>query len=118
VSRVLLLEDHEGARFVMRQALAALGYECRAVASAKSLLQAVVTFEPDVIIYEWATRTEQRVGLSQQIREKAGLHPVVVIVLSAVDEPAGFRASERIDAYLTKPMNVAALEPFIRRGTR
>jgi DNA-binding response OmpR family regulator len=118
VRRVLLLEDHDGSRFVMRQAFASLGYECRAVGNTNGLLQAVTAFDPDVIIYEWATRGEQRLGLSHQVREQTGRHPVVVIVLSAVDEPPGFRASESIDAYLTKPMNLATLESLIRRHGR
>jgi CheY-like chemotaxis protein len=116
--RILMLEDHEGSRYVMRQALTALGHDCKAVSTTRAVLSAIETYEPDVIIYEWYTRTDERIGLSVRLRQRVESteRTIAILILSSIDEPEGFREREAIDAYLTKPMNLAELEPFLKRS--
>jgi CheY-like chemotaxis protein len=117
--RILLLDDHEGSRYVMRHALMSFGHDCKAVSSTRAALLAVETYGPEVIIYEWYTRTDERIGLSLRFRERTapGVKALAIIVLSSADEPEGFRDREDIDAYLTKPMKPAELELVLRRAT-
>lgn len=112
--RVLLLEDHEGSRFVTRYALRSLGHECVAVGDVQAALLLTGSFAPDVVIYEWNTRNEQRVGLAATFRERSPGRALVLIALSAVEEPPGFRERERIDGYLTKPFHPRDLVPLLR----
>jgi CheY-like chemotaxis protein len=112
--RVLLLEDHEGSRFVTRYALRSLGHDCMAVGDVPTALRLTSSFAPDVVIYEWSTRNEQRFGLGARFRESAQARSLVLIALSAADEPPGFRQRERIDGYLTKPFRPGDLVPLLR----
>ncbi len=113
--RILMLEDHEGSREVMRHMLSLLGHDCHAVSTTSAALCAIDTYVPDVVIYEWYTRSDERTGLGTRFRERAKVCGVMlaVVVLSAVDEPDGFCAREAIDAYLTKPVRPAELEAVL-----
>jgi len=112
--RVLLLEDHEASRFVTRYALRSLGHDCMAVGDVPTALRLTSSFAPDLVIYEWSTRKEQRFGLASRFREMAPARSLVLIALSAVDEPPGFRERETIDGYLTKPFRPHDLVPLLR----
>ena len=114
--RIVLLDDHKGSRFVTRYLLVLLGHDCKAVESTEAALTAIDTFKPDLIIYEWYARCDVRLGLSVRLRARAAAYRAVpaVIILSALDEPAGFREHEAIDAYLTKPIGPSELEAALR----
>ena len=103
-TRILLLDDHDGSRLVMRYALTALGYDCLAVGDTLAALTITGVFEPHAILYEWSTRSGERAGLSFRFRDRLPERALSVVILSALDEPDDFRSREEIDAYLIKPL--------------
>lgn len=115
VRRVLLLDDHQGSRIATHYGITALGYDCKAVGSVDALFTAFASYQPDAIIYEWSCRSDSRDGLGARLRAHAAdrrLH-IAVIILSALDEPRGFRQREEVDAYLTKPFQNAELKTVL-----
>ena len=100
--RVLLFDEHAGSRVVMSYALAALGYECVAVGEVDHALFLAPKFDPHVVIYEWHSRPSRH-GLGRAFRDCRPNRSLVVIVLSSIDEPTGFREREAVDCYLMKP---------------
>jgi CheY-like chemotaxis protein len=106
--RILLLDDHDGSRAIMVSVLTLHGHSCRVVDTPAQLVDAVSTFQPDLIIYDWNPRSKDRAGLASRLKHAASAlerHPQIVVV-SVIDEPDRFCEREGVDAYFTKPMRV------------
>lgn len=74
------------------------------------------SFRPHVVLYEWNLRNSVGTGLARSIRGAAVGTGPMVIALSTLDEPEGFRLSEEIDGYLTKPFQVELLDAFVTKA--
>lgn len=72
----------------------------------------VASLALDVVIYEWNLRHGAR-GFVRRLRA-VSMTRLRVIVLSAQDEPVGFRDAEDVDAYLVKPFDIEQLESVLR----
>jgi two-component system phosphate regulon response regulator PhoB len=109
------MDDHEDVRSMLCAALTHRGHECQNVGTCAEALQALASYVPDVVVFEWALRTESGVGLAQELRERASSlgYALVIIVLSVRDEPSGFVRREQVDAYATKPLTVDDLEALV-----
>ena len=104
--RILLFDPHAQSRTTASWVLTKRGYLCEHADSTASAIAAIDAFRPDVVIYEWDVRGDDALGLAKQMRARAQQYgrELVVIAVSAVDEPAGFCQREDIDAYFTKPV--------------
>jgi CheY-like chemotaxis protein len=94
--RVLVLDDDDGSRAITKYVLEEAGHVCEVVVSALAALAAIVTFAPDVVLYEWDLRGDAGIGLAARLRAaSAGLgRALVVIAVSVLDETPAFRARE------------------------
>jgi CheY-like chemotaxis protein len=110
--RVLIVDEHGPSIAVLFHALTSRGFTCERACSAELALARVASFQPDVVIYEWNLSAGGR-GLPQRLRA-ASTRALAVIALSTLDEPAGFREMEQVDAYLMKPLDVAQLDSLMR----
>jgi two-component system response regulator AtoC len=79
--RVLVVDDEENIRLVLRTLLKKHGYEVEVADSGESALAALDSFDPDVILTD--VRMPRMGGLDLLATIKAKQHPATVIVMSA-----------------------------------
>ncbi len=79
--RVLVVDDEENIRLVLRTLLKKHGYEVEVADSGESALAALDSFDPDVILTD--VRMPRMGGLDLLATLKAKQHPATVIVMSA-----------------------------------
>jgi two-component system, cell cycle response regulator DivK len=115
--RVLLVEDTEDNRFMMRVLLEMSGYR---VAEATNGAEAVRTAEhekPELILMDLSLPLVDGLAATRRIRELPDLRNVPIIAVSAHDS-ADFHAealAAGCDAYITKPIDFTELEDLITR---
>jgi DNA-binding response OmpR family regulator len=122
--RVLIVDDYQDLRTLIYERLARSGYVCETVASGDAALEIVVSYQPDVVIFEWRLSDGSGIGLANQLRNWAQqqgrtLH---IFVYSTQPEPEGFCARELVDAYFSKLTHVddllVALELYLCSADR
>jgi two-component system, cell cycle response regulator DivK len=113
---VLLVEDTEDNRFMMRRLLEMSGYR---VSEAINGLEAVRTAQhekPQIILMDLSLPVVDGLAATRLIRELTELHNVPIIAVSAHDT-ADFHAealAAGCDAYITKPIDFTELEDLIK----
>jgi len=110
--RLLIVDEHEPSRQTLLVGFAQRGYACEAVGTEAAALLALATFDPHVVILEWANRRDVESGVTARMRARSA-RPLCIIVVSFADEPPGFRDREQIDAYLIKPALVDEIEAVL-----
>jgi len=113
--RILVLDEHDLSRAVLRALLVRDGYECCEVETFTAALTAIETFDPHIVIYEPHLRAACCVGIARSFRSRARARgrSLVLIAISALDEPEDFRSREDVDAYLTKPFRAEELHEVL-----
>ena len=113
---VLLVEDTEDSRFMMRRLLEMAGYS---VLEARNGEEAVVVTRdqsPDVILMDLSLPVIDGLQATRLIRDLPHSQDTPIVVVSAHDM-ADFEAEARAagcDQYLTKPIDFTELEQVIR----
>jgi DNA-binding response OmpR family regulator len=92
------------------------GYDCAVALTADEALAAIDAHRSEAVVLEWDFRDGSGVGLAARLRARAAVQArdLVVIALSAIDEPEGFREREQVDDYFVKPMSVSLIDRWIR----
>jgi len=114
-ARVLLVEDTEDNRFMMRRLLEMSGYR---VAEATNGAEAVRTAEyerPEIILMDLSLPIIDGLAATRRIRQLPELESIPIIAVSAHDT-ADFHAealAAGCDAYVTKPIDYSELEDLI-----
>lgn len=112
---VLLVEDTEDNRMMMRRLLELSGYQ---VSEAVNGLEAVILAEretPNIILMDLSLPIVDGLAATRQIRQLPNLATVPIIAVSAHDT-ADFHAealAAGCDAYITKPVDYTELEDLI-----
>jgi len=107
--RLLVVDEDMITRSVLQQAYRLRGHACSTAATSSAALAAVAADPPEVVILDWSFRDGSGVGLAGRMRHVCP-HQLVIVVVSVLDEPDGFRAREAIDDYLVKPVTAEAVE--------
>jgi DNA-binding response OmpR family regulator len=115
--KVLVVDEHYPSVAVLCHALTSHAYICIGVTSAAAALDVILSFRPDAVVYEWNLRDGKGIGLAKRLRDLSP-QEIMLIALSALDEPENFCANEQVDAYVTKPFDLAQLESMFARGVR
>jgi DNA-binding response OmpR family regulator len=100
--RLLIVDDNSLALSIEALLFRRCGYDVVCAAGANEALAAIRGHQPDVVLLEWALRSGDGVGLAGRMRAAARHHPIAIVVLSALDEPAGVCAAEGFDDYFVK----------------
>lgn len=114
-TRILLVEDTEDNRVMMRRLLEMSGY---AVTEAVNGMEAVAQAEreePEVILMDLSLPLVDGLAATRKIRQMPGLKGVPIIAVSAHDT-MDFHAealAAGCDAYITKPIDYGELEGLI-----
>lgn len=115
--RVLLVEDTEDNRFMMRRLLEMSGYEVSEAINGLEAVLAAGQDVPDIILMDLSLPMVDGLAATRQIRRLPKLETVPIIAVSAHDT-ADFHAealSAGCNAYITKPIDYAELEDLITR---
>jgi two-component system cell cycle response regulator DivK len=114
-TKVLLVEDTEDNRFMMKRLLEMSSYEVVEAVNGKEAVEIAIEEQPDIILMDLSLPFIDGLGATRRIRKLPGLNQVPIIAVSAHDT-ADFHneaLSAGCDAYITKPIDFAQLEALV-----
>jgi CheY-like chemotaxis protein len=109
--RVLVVEDHEDTRFMLKLLLEHEGYAIMEVADGLEAVEIAGRERPDLVLMDGSLPGLDGLSATRRIRETESLRGVPIIALSG-HVGADFRAEARAagcDALLTKPIDLSQL---------
>jgi two-component system KDP operon response regulator KdpE len=116
-SRILVVEDDPRVQHLLRQQLAARGYQVQVVDNAEEALDLVADDEPTVMLVDINLPGESGLELCRQVREWSS---VPIILLTAIDTPETKIQGLQLgaDDYVTKPFHTGELIARIQAAER
>ena len=116
---VLVVEDFEDNRFMMRRLLEMSGYRVIEAVNGKQAVEAAVSERPDLILMDLSLPMLDGLAATRRIREAEGLGRVPIVAVSAHDS-ADFHAealAAGCNEYVTKPIDFDQLVQLLDRLT-
>ena len=114
---VLVVEDFEDNRFMMRRLLEMSGYRVVEAVNGEQAVEAAVRERPDLILMDLSLPKLDGLAATRRIRQQDGLGRVPIVAVSAHDT-ADFHAdalAAGCNEYVTKPIDFDHLESLLRR---
>ena len=114
-TKVLLVEDTEDNRFMMRRLLEMSSYEVVEAVNGKEAVDLAKEAEPDVILMDLSLPVIDGLGATRRIRQLPNMNRVPIIAVSAHDTSDFHNEAlaAGCDAYITKPIDFAELEKLV-----
>jgi len=115
--RVLLVEDSEDNRFMMKRLLEMSGYEVVEAINGEQAVNTAQTMQPDLILMDLSLPRVDGLAATRRIRRLPPLKNVPIVVVSAHDT-ADFHAealASGCNEYVTKPIDFGQLELLLKR---
>ena len=116
-SNMLLVEDTEDNRFMMRRLLEMSGYQVSEARNGEEAVQVAASEKPDLILMDLSLPVIDGLAATRLIRKLPGLDKVPIIAVSAHDT-ADFQSEALVagcNEYITKPIDFGELESLIAR---
>ena len=116
---VLVVEDFEDNRFMMRRLLEMSGYRVVEAVNGQEAVEAALRFTPDLILMDLSLPLLDGLAATRRIREQSPLKNVPIVAVSAHDT-ADFHAdalAAGCNEYVTKPIDFDELEILLQRLT-
>jgi CheY-like chemotaxis protein len=113
---VLIVEDDEDARYLMRLELEHLGYLIVEAENGEQAVEVAEREQPDIILMDLSLPRMDGIAATQKIRATDGFSGVPVIAVTAHQE-TDFREGAKaagFDAYVTKPIDMNWLSELIK----
>ena len=113
---ILVVEDAEDARYLMRLELERLGYLVIEAEDGKRAVEMALADRPDIILMDLSLPIMDGFAATEKIRATDGLEGVPIIAVTAHQE-TDFRAGAKaagFDAYVTKPIDIDWLSELIQ----
>lgn len=109
---VLVVEDHEDTRFLLKYLLMTRGFDVREAENGEEAIDMAERLCPSLILMDGSLPRLDGLSATRRMRELATLRKVPIIFLSGHAEPAWqVKAREAGgDDYLIKPLNTALLD--------
>lgn len=116
-TKVLLVEDTEDNRFMMRRLLEMSSYEVVEALNGKEAVDLAEEAEPDIILMDLSLPVIDGLGATRRIRQLPNLNRVPIIAVSAHDTSDFHNEAlaAGCDAYITKPIDFAQLEELVNK---
>ena len=114
---VLVVEDFEDNRFMMRRLLEMSGYRVIEAVNGKQAVEAAISERPDLILMDLSLPMLDGLAATRRIREAEGLGRVPIVAVSAHDS-ADFHTealAAGCDEYVTKPIDFDHLVQLLDR---
>lgn len=117
MTTILIVEDDDDLRRIMRWGLEAEGFEVACAADGQQALEAVFEVRPDLVVLDWELPALTGIEVCALIRNAEHATGIPVVMVSgryeADDIRRGIEAGA--DTYVTKPFAVETLAQEIRR---
>ena len=117
VATVLLVEDTEDNRQMMRRLLEMSGFNVVEATNGREAVEAAFEVQPQIILMDLSLPIIDGLAATRQIRQRPELNSVPIVAVSAHDT-ADFHneaLDAGCDAYVTKPINYTELEDLVNR---
>lgn len=114
---VLIVEDHEDTRFLLRRLLEMRGYRVAEAADGEDAVQQATALAPDLIVMDGSLPRMDGCGATRRIRERDELQVVPVVFLSGHAHPADREAAFAAGCcdYLVKPLDTKQLDRILEK---
>jgi CheY-like chemotaxis protein len=116
---VLVVEDFEDNRFMMRRLLEMSGYRVVEAVNGNQAVERAASEHPDIILMDLSLPQLDGLAATRRIREQQGLRKTPIIAVSAHDS-ADFHAealAAGCNEYVTKPIDFDQLVQLLGRMT-
>jgi CheY-like chemotaxis protein len=113
---VLVVEDDEDVRYLMRLELESLGYRVVEAEDGEKAVEVAEFERPDIILMDLTLPVMDGIEATEKIRGADGLSKVPIIAVTAhqgTDFREGAKAAG-FDAYVTKPIDINWLSELIK----
>lgn len=113
---VLIVEDDEDSRYLMRLELERLGYLVVEAEDGEKAVEIAERERPDIILMDLTLPVMDGLAATERIRSGDGLSSVPIIAVTAHQE-TDFREGAKatgFDAYVTKPIDINWLSELIK----
>lgn len=114
---VLIVEDSDDVRYLMRLALEHSGYRVLEAENGQGAIEVAERELPNIILMDLSLPIMDGIAATEKIRAVAGLEKIPIIAVTAHQE-TDFRVGAKtagFDAYLTKPIDIDFLSELINR---
>jgi CheY-like chemotaxis protein len=114
---VLVVEDFEDNRFMMRRLLEMSGYRVVEAVNGNQAVEAAASAHPDIILMDLSLPQLDGLAATRRIREQEGARRVPIVAVSAHDS-ADFHAealAAGCNEYVTKPIDFDQLVQLLGR---
>jgi two-component system cell cycle response regulator DivK len=114
---VLVVEDFEDNRFMMRRLLEMSGYRVVEAVNGEQAVEAAVREQPDLILMDLSLPKLDGLAATRRIRQHDGLARTPIVAVSAHDT-TDFHAdalASGCNEYVTKPIDFDQLEALLKR---
>jgi two-component system, OmpR family, phosphate regulon response regulator PhoB len=117
MKKILIVEDQEDIREVIRITLEMEDFELHEAANGETGLKMAAQLRPDLVLSDVMMPGMDGLQLCQRIKADAGLKRTKVVLLSARGQPSDRKAglSAGADAYLAKPYGPLELLATVKR---
>ena len=117
IETILLVEDTEDNRFMMRRLLEMAGYRVVEATNGEEAVRLAESEQPDLILMDLSLPVIDGLAATRAIRKLNGLSKTPIIAVSAHDT-SDFQSdalAAGCDSYITKPIDFSQLEQLIAR---
>jgi two-component system, cell cycle response regulator DivK len=117
IETVLLVEDTEDNRFMMRRLLEMAGYRVVEATNGEEAVRLAESEQPELILMDLSLPVIDGLAATRAIRKLNGLSKTPIIAVSAHDT-SDFQSdalAAGCDSYITKPIDFSQLEQLIAR---
>lgn len=114
---VLVVEDHEDTRFMLRMILEQDGYAMLEGSNGLEGIEIAIRQRPDLVLMDGSLPGLDGLSATRRMREHESLRDVPIVMLSG-HGGAEFRAAARAagcDAYITKPLDLVEFRDTLER---
>ncbi|MFN6964368.1 MAG: response regulator [Pyrinomonadaceae bacterium] len=113
-AKVLVVEDHDDVREMMKIVLAAYGCEVAEASNGREAIETAQKFGPDLILMDIAMPVMDGLTATRALRQHERLSSVPIIGVTAFDEVHGDKArAAGFDNVIPKPVDFGRLEKVI-----
>ena len=114
--KILVVEDDEDQRELMRRTLARQGYDVTAAADGLEAYELALSLRPDLIVTDVHMPAADGAHLIRRVRDTAELAATPILVTTGYGTgSAALTLSQGADAYEPKPVDPGALLATVRR---
>jgi CheY-like chemotaxis protein len=112
--RVLIVEDHDDARQMLRHLLESLGHEVHEAADGISGLERALALAPDAVVVDIGLPGLDGYAVARELRKASSAGPLLIAVTGYGQDGDRQRSAEAgFDAHLTKPIDPRALDVLL-----